>query len=139
MIREFFKDAPLVPCYDIDFSFNYTDKFDSYIEEIGQYQDLWGQGISEPLIEIRRIPLNKDTIFLMKKGTLKINLPNHTTTCIKFGSSEEEYNNIINSIKNGQKSYLTIVGTCTLNEYGGSTTPQIKLKDYEIETPLWDF
>lgn len=62
-----------------------------------------------------------------RNPTLKISLDN--ISCIKFKSSEEEFNNLYS--EDGCVT-VTIVGTCQANKYNGNVTPQIIIKDYEI-------
>lgn len=61
------------------------------------------------------------------KPTLKITLPNKISL-IKFGSSEEEYYNLLT------EGYiqLNVVGRCNANEWNGRVTPQMLIEDYEI-------
>ena len=61
------------------------------------------------------------------KPTLKITLPNKVAL-IKFGSSEEEYNNLL------AEGYMemNIIGRCEANEWNGWVTPQMLIEDYEI-------
>ena len=70
---------------------------------------------------------------LYTKGVLKINLKPHKTSCVKFNSDLDEYQNMIGKT-------ITIVGTCEVNEYNGFENPQIKVVDYFFETVSnWDF
>lgn len=68
----------------------------------------------------------------MGKGTLKLLIEGHETTIIKF-NSEDIYNDLISHFSSqDSRIYITIIGTCSINDFNGRQTPQIKLKDYEI-------
>ena len=53
-------------------------------------------------------------MFLLGKGTLKINIPRSNISVIKFSATEIYDNLITTASENGE---LTIYGTCDLNEY----------------------
>ena len=119
---------------DVDFIWTMKDEFDNTIMEIGEYSGIWGQGVPEPLVVIEHIKIGKEAkINLLAKGTLRIDLTPHKTTCIKFGSSADEYEELMDKT-------ITIIGTCSINEWQDQRNPQIQIVDYMIETvPQWDF
>ena len=126
--------------YNVDYVFTNNDKFDDKILEIGRYDELWGQNLEMPNIVLKSIPLTKSDIQLLGKGTLKIKIGNHKTTCIKFGG-EEIYNYLISLFQNEEsKIKLTILGSCQINEFNGVVSPQIKLIDYDVDyIDRWGF
>ena len=93
-----------------------------------------------PNVVLKIIPLTKSDIQLLGKGTLKIKIGNHKTTCIKFGG-EEIYNYLISLFQNEEsKIKLTILGSCQINEFNGVVSPQIKLIDYDVDyIDRWGF
>lgn len=117
--------------YSIDFEFGLGDSFDNIITEIAEYDELWGQGLTQPMIAITG-SFKKSDIVLMGKGTLKFVLENHKTTCIKFNGNEI-YEQLQASFPTEDSLLrLTLVGTCQLNEWNGNVSPQLKLVDYDI-------
>jgi hypothetical protein len=45
----------------------------------------------------------------------------------------DEYQDLLNKT-------ITVVGTCGINDWGGSEEPQLKIVDYSFETvSAWDF
>jgi hypothetical protein len=66
------------------------------ILNIAEYKDIWGQGVKEPLVVIKDVPVQRSQFILLNKGTLKILIPRTNISCIKFGYGEEQYNNIAN-------------------------------------------
>ena len=118
--------------YQVDFSYLTSDKFDKDILDLGHLQGLWGQNVQEPLVVIEKVALTQNDIQLLGKGTLKITIPGHSTSCIKFGG-EDAYNDLIKYLPEvDSRIYVSLLGTCAVNEYYGNEYPQIKLKDYEI-------
>lgn len=140
-VREAFGNTSFEPFYNVDFVFTQNMDIDTYISDLARNPDIWGQGVSEPMIVLQKIPVTKDKINLMGKGTLKININNHKTNCIKFGFGLEGYERLMaNFPSDDGVIYITIVGTASLNEWNGTTTPQIKIKDYAIEgSSTWYF
>ena len=100
---------------------------------------MWGQGVDEPFVAIEHINVYAGNVVLMspdKSPTLKITLPNGLSL-IKFRSSEEEYDKIVNSDFNCVN--MNIVGACDVNVWGGKITPQIRIEDYEIVAKIYIF
>ena len=128
--NETLKDFEFTPCYNVDFIFN-ADNFNGKdILEIAGLKHLWGQGVDEPYIALTNVRVSKGNIMLMspdKSPTIKIKLPNGTEL-IKFKSSQKEYE----SLTSEGYLVLDIVGRCESNTWGGRTTPQILIDDYEI-------
>lgn len=117
------------PCYKVDFVYNSNDIIPKEIIEIGDAKELWGQDISEPYVIVKNIKVSKENLFLMKRGVMKITLPNGVD-CIKFKSSEEEYDKLYSD---SGCVFITILGRCSTNYFAGRITPQIKIEKYEIE------
>lgn len=118
--------------YKVDFEFNYWEDFDDVIRSLGSYDELWGQGLSQPKVIIKNVPVTLRNITLMSKGTLKITLGNHPTNCIKF-FAKEDYDAISSNLQDHTSTIkMNLLGHCMLNEYMGVITPQIQLVDWEI-------
>lgn len=132
LLKETFKTQPIKSFYQVDFSYLMSDKFDKDILDLGHLQGLWGQNVQEPLVVIEKVALTQNDVQLLGKGTLKITIPGHGTSCIKFGG-EDVYNDLIKHLPEvDSRIYVSLLGTCAVNEYYGNEYPQIKLKDYEI-------
>ena len=128
--NEELKDFEFTPCYNVDFIFSASNFNGNDILKIAELKSLWGQGVAEPFIAITDIRVSKNNITLMSpdnKPTLKIKLANGVEI-IKFKSSKEEYESLVT------EGYLMmdIVGRCESNTWGGKTTPQVLVEDYEI-------
>lgn len=125
------QDMTFEPSYDVDFIYSAASLNPADIVEIGGLKQYWGQGLEEALVAVENVAVTKDMLTLMsrdKNPTLKITLPNGVA-CIKFHSSEEEFNKLYQ--ENGCAT-INFVGTAELNKWQGRTTPQILIKEYEI-------
>lgn len=134
-LNNYLSQVETEPCARVDFEFDCMKEqklLEKCIIEIGTMtrDGCWGKGVKEPIIAITNIPVSSN-INLMgaKKNTLKIVVGK--IDFMKFFAKETEYNSLSSSF--GQNN-ITVIGKCSLNEYGGRTTPQIFINDYEIET-----
>lgn len=116
------------PCYKIDCIFEGKNFNAEDILSIGNLSSIWGQGVEEPLVFIKNLPITKDKITLMKGNTLKIQLDNGCSL-IRFKSSEEEYESLYSNLGCVR---INVVGRCDKNVWNGRTTAQIKVVDIEI-------
>lgn len=128
---ETLKEIEFSPSYKVDFIYTADSVNPKDILDIGSMKSLWGQNINEALIVVERINVTKNMVSLMsrdKNPTLKIQLQNGVT-CIKFKSSEEEFESFLTDT--GCVT-ITIVGKCKVNRYFNNETPQIIVEDYEV-------
>ena len=126
---ELLKDFDFTPYYYVDIIYDLETLDTDEILEIGEYRDIWGQGIEEPLVALENVRVYPNNIALYKGSTLKITLPNGMSL-IRFSSNEEEFEYFSNSGL-GCIS-INIVGKCRRNEWNGNITPEIEVIDYEI-------
>ena len=122
------------PSHIVDFIWDINEVDKEAIMEIAQYNTIWGQGVDEPEIAITGIMVTKDNLKLMspdKSPTLKIILPNGVE-CIKHYFSKEEFDKLIPEV--GKVGLMNIVGTCQINNWGGKSTPQLNIKDYDFKS-----
>lgn len=118
------------PNYKVDFILKADDMRPADIIEIAELKSIWGQGVEEPLIAIENIQLSRDNIKLMsedKNPTLKFTLKNGVSL-IKFKSSREEYESLINN----ERVSINVVGRCERNVWNGNVSPQILVEEYEV-------
>lgn len=128
--EEKLKNIELNSDYLVDYIFSSNEVKPDVIKTIGQMKSLWGQNLPEPYVAVEQLVIHKDNVFLMsrdKKPTLKISLPNGIS-CIKFKSSEEEFNTLVEN----ENTIINLLGTCNLNDFRGQINPQIIIQDYEI-------
>ena len=128
--NEQLKDMSDEAIYYVDYIYEGTHVNAKNILDIADMGNFWGKDIDESLIAIKDLKVTKDMITLMspdKNPTLKIMLPNKISI-IKFGSNQEEYENLLSEgfVK------IDIIGKCNCNEWLGNITPQIMIEAYEI-------
>ena len=127
---EALKNTSEEPVYFVDYIYEGVNIKAEDILDIASLEDLWGKDVDESFIAIKDLRVTKEMVTLMspdKKPTLKITLPNKVSL-IKFGSNEEEYNNLLS------EGYVKIdvVGRCNANTWNGYTTAQLLIEDYQI-------
>lgn len=132
-----YESIDMTETFFVDF---YLDAKDEEAAEIifnlCQYENCWGQGIAEPTIAFKNVLISRGSTQLVgvQKGkpTLKFRLENGVE-CIKFGSSQEEYDSLMLPYDDVEQCFsATIVGRADVNEYMGRYTPQLLIESYEI-------
>ena len=137
-INDKWKNLDFTAIYEVDFDKN-ADEIDiSFIKEIDDMKDVFGQGVKEPLVHISNIPVfNEDTMIMGKELNSWKVIYNDEIAFVKF-SVDKENDPIINAkFSSGNKGLLGIidvVGTVSLNNYKGILTPQVIVKDYEFKS-----
>lgn len=133
------RDFDFSQVYKVDAIYQASfDLLNTDVIEVGGLAKFWGKMIEEPYIAIERIKLTSQNTQLMSKDkspTLKITLDNGVSL-IKFGSSEEEYNNLVSPM---MTTIINVIGKCRQNAWGGRITGQIEVGDFEILSKEYDF
>ena len=132
------KDMSDEPMYYVDYIYNGVDIKSSNILLIASLEDLWGKDMDESLIAIENLKITKDMITLMspdKKPTLKISFEG--IDFMKFKSSEEEYDKLKGNAFG--TVFINLLGKPNINSWGGRTTPQILINEYEIVGNKYSF
>lgn len=104
------------------------------INELGDLSEIWGQGMSEPLIAIENIHLSKNLVqgIGAKKDTVKFTV--NGITYIKFKDET-----LLEKLTANDTMKVTILGRANLNEWMGNITPQIIIENYEIIDTTYEF
>ncbi len=122
-----YSEAAQEPVYWVDFEWFNKDIDGQKILMIANGKEFWGQGLPEPYVAIRDIPLESVQLLSPDKHpTLKIHLSNGVDI-MKFKSSQEEYEQFIKP-----NMYLTAVCRCAKNEWAGRVTAQLIVEDFYI-------
>ncbi|NLV87710.1 MAG: hypothetical protein GX025_10930 [Clostridiales bacterium] len=142
--NEKYADVDVTPTYNCDFVADAGDpEICDVIETLSGFENIWGQGLKEPLIALTNVLIGPGTLALVgqQKGrpTLRITAKNGVV-CIKFGSGQEEFDSL-NLPYDGSGEYYraTIVGRAQINEFQGNRTPQLLITDYEVHGIGYDF
>ncbi len=135
-INTMWKNIDFTAYYEVDFDKDVSEIDISFVKEIDDIKDLFGQGIKEPYVHISNIPVVKEDTFVMGKesNSWKV-IYNDELAFVKF-SVDKEKDAIINSMfsdTDGLLGTMDVVGTVSLNNYKGILTPQVIVKDYEFK------
>lgn len=130
IINEQLKDTTVdISIHEVDFIIPSKQLSDSLIDEVYKHKDLWGHKVEEPLIAVKDIEVNSNEIYLNGKTSKTIKFIYRGIEFIKFFSSEEEWESLVNK---GERLVLDVVGNCAINIYKDKKTPQIVIEDYEV-------
>ena len=135
-INTMWENIDFTAYYEVDFDKDVSEIDISFVKEIDDIKDLFGQGIKEPYVHISNIPVVKEATFVMGKesNSWKV-IYNDELAFVKF-SVDKEKDAVINNMFSDTDGFLgtmDVVGTVSLNNYKGILTPQVIVKDYEFK------
>ena len=118
----------------IDFVINVENLTIDIIKEMNELYDYYGNGIEESLVLVENIPVNTNEIEVTGKleDTWKV-IYNNEIQFIKFKNNENDI--ILKARKNdwsGENLKINAICKMSINEYGGVSTPQCIIVDYEV-------
>ena len=121
--------------YEVDLVFNSTEDVSDVLFEIGRLNNLWGQGLDEPLLVIEEIKLYPEDVSFIGKTADTSKFTINGVSFLKF--KDLDFVNAVKAMKNGFA--ITIVGKANINEWNGNFSPQIFIVDYQIRDTSYDF
>ena len=126
--NELYKDVDFTPVYWVDFIWKPSNLNATTILDIAEL-DIWGQEMPQATVAVKDIPLSENNVQILglAKGKPTLKIECNGIELMRFGSSEEEYEQFIQP-----NTYLTIVGICSKNEWDGNIKPQILIDDFEL-------
>ena len=137
MCNERLSDIDFQKCFNVDFDINASDLSVGFIKAIDEMKDIFGQGIKEPLVHIRNIPIWSESFFVMGKNSNSwkvINDEGYAFVKFNVDVDKDEMLQIYNSNSDREEEYslgsIDVVGTVSINNYNNILTPQIIIKDY---------
>lgn len=133
--NELLKDVEYDATYIVDYIFEDYELDPSFPIEMAQFDDIVAQGVSEPLIAIENIELTRNDINLIGKtsNTLKFTLPNGVEFVQFFCKNGMALYDWVNETWDTNDSVIiNVIGQPGVNEFMGTRTPQIVIKDVEI-------
>ena len=113
----------IIDAYDIDYEF---------IKTIDDHRWVWGQGVEEPTVAIENIEITADDCVIMGKNLDSVAFMYGGAKYCKFKCSEDDELLQFASGVGDDYATLNIVGKCSINTYGGSSTAQVIIDDYEF-------
>lgn len=113
----------ILDAYDMDYEF---------IKTIDDHRWVWGQGVEEPTVAIENIEISADDCVVMGKNFDSVAFMYGGAKYCKFKcADDDELLQFANGMGNDYAT-LNIVGKCSINTYGGSSTAQVIIDDYEF-------
>ena len=137
LCNERLSDMDFQKCFNVDFDINASDLSVGFIKAIDEMKDIFGQGIKEPLVHIRNIPIWSENFFVMGKNSNSwkvINDEGYAFVKFNVDVEKDEVLQMYNSNSDREEEYslgsIDVVGTVSINNYNNILTPQIIIKDY---------
>lgn len=133
--NELLKDIEYDTTYIVDYILDCYELDPLLPIEMAKFDDIVAQGVSEPLVAIENISLTRDDISLIGKtsNTLKFTLQNGVEFVqffCKDGMTLYDWTN--ETWDTNDSITINVVGQPGVNDYMGTRTPQIVIKDVEI-------
>lgn len=113
----------IIEAYDIDYEF---------IKTIDDSRWIWGQGIEEPTVAIENIEISADDCVVMGKNLDSVAFMYGGIKYCKFKCSKDDELLQFAGGTGDDYATLNVVGKCSINTYGGSSTAQVIIDDYEF-------
>lgn len=117
------------PTYHVYGVYDDSNIHDQIVKNVGKYDGIWGNSVTEPIFLIKNIPCNKYNLYLMGSKQNKIEFTYHNIKFVKQtkGSSlASEYKKIISL---GENIKFDIVGRFTI-DYKSGNSAQILIEDW---------
>ena len=137
LCNERLADIDFQKCFNVDFDINASDLSVGFIKAIDEMKDIFGQGIKEPLVHIKNIPIWSENFFVMGKNSNSwkvINDEGYAFVKFNVDVDKDEVLQIYNSNLDREEEYsrgnIDVVGTVSINNYNNILTAQIIIKDY---------
>ncbi len=136
--NEILKDIKIEDVYQVDYEIPIGRLKNKHVEQVGKWQDLWGNQLNEPIFAVTNIYISTDKIKLIgsKKNLIKFEVNN--ITFVKKYVNEEIYNSMILkqtkglSKKHVQRIKMDVVGKFVINKWEENEYPQIEIIDYNV-------
>lgn len=121
--------------YSVNLMREGTDKdLSAIVKDLNKYEDIWGQNNSKPLIFIDNIFIKSNDVKVIGKNNDTIKFEKNGITYIKFHAKD-----LITRLSEFEDMKIQIIGETQINEWGGTVTPQILIRDINISDGRWEF
>lgn len=142
-LNELFKDIEIEDVYLVDYEIPVGRLKEKQVLQVGQWEDIWGNTLKEPIFAITDIVIDVSAIQLLgdKRNLIKFEkvVGNNKITFIKTFSGEATYNMLTMknhtglSKKNNTKVKIDVIGKFALNRWNGCEFPQVEVIDFEAK------
>ena len=125
---EVLKNMVSEPMYYVDYIFTSNEMDTDAVIEIADMGSIWSSSVDEPLIAVQNLKITKGMLNFYKENTIKITMSNDLVLML-FNTDRETYEKFYS-----EDGYIEInaVCRCNKNEWGGRTTAQLFIEEYEI-------
>ena len=140
--NEKLKDIKIEDVYKVDYEVPIGRLKPKHITQVGQWSNLWGNKLDEPLFAITDIYISTEDIKLMgsKKNIIRFDkkIGSNQITFIKFFANEDTYNKMIMKQKRGlstkqvKKVKIDVIGKFKINKWQETEYPQIEIIDFNV-------
>ena len=133
--NELLRNVEYSPTYMCDFIFDIDDLSIMFIQEVYNARWIWCTGIQEPKVAIENIMVKRSDIHVQGKDFNSITFTVGDIKFVQFGMKENDPLLEWASAWDGEDGdwiEINIVGEVGINDYKGTLTPQVVIKDSEI-------
>lgn len=141
-LNELLQDKTIEDTYFVEYSIPMSKIREKHILQVGQFENMWGGSVNEPIFAITDIYVDITDIELLgdKQNVLKITktIGDSKISFVKLQKAKETYNEIIGRENKGinkrktNRIGLDIIGKFKINEWEGNQYPQIEIIDYNL-------
>lgn len=138
-VREWFNEqldsVSMDKVYAVDFILGIDDLNIGFVQTIDKHQDLWGQGLAEPLVAIENITIARPDVHVQGKNldSIAFTVNDIKYVLFKLDESDELLNWVSAWEDDGKEMTINVVAKVSLNEYKGIYTPQCMIEEYTIQ------
>ena len=116
-------------CYEVEFEMMATSPLlPQLIMDLDNYSFCWSQNNSEPNIHVTDLNVTWDDIDVVGKNQDTLRIHKNGITFIKFFAKD-----LIEELKQYNNLKIELVGRASINEWGGSRTPQILISAIDFK------
>lgn len=121
--------------YAVDFIIDVDDLEVSFIHTIDKYQNLWGQGLAEPLVAIENIVIKRSDVNVQGKNfdSIAFIVNDIKYVLFKLPESDKLLEWASSWDDDGDEIVINVVAKVNLNLYEGAHTPQCVIEEYTIQ------
>ena len=120
--------------YEVDYEFMGEDDVYSPVLQLGSANQMWGQGVTAPILVIKDAQVFAKDVQVMGKNKEHLKMKIAGVDCVKFFATE-----LMNEIVGVGSFRISVLGKCNINNWQGRTTPQFMIEDYEVHPNTYDF
>lgn len=130
------KNTKIEDTYIVDYEIPVGRLKNQYIEQVAQWQDMWGNQLEEPLFAVTDIYIGTEKIKLIGSKQNIIKFEVNGVTFIKKYANEEIYNKIIQKQSKGLKRRvnrvkINVIGKFVINEWENMKFTQVEIVDFD--------